>query len=224
MSVITNVSILCTICARSGSKGLKNKNIINGVVAAVVIIVAGYLFYKNYYLSDKIIEAQNAIWRGEQYFAVDSFRLALEGDANNFDGFEWVAEEYSMTPSGNLANYYAGICNLHLGRYEEAIEYLKSYDADDVLLEPVALGAIGDANSELQNYEEALKYYEKAFHIENEFTTPIYLMKAGLIYEQQGAHSKALALYKKIKSKYPNSEEGRNIDKYITKAETLAQN
>ncbi len=200
-----------------------NKNLINGIIGGIVVLVLGYFLYQNFYIKDKIAEANEAIWRGEQYFAVDSFRLALEGDGSDFEGFEIVAEDYGMTEAGNLANYYAGISALQLGRYETAIDHLEDFKTDDPLLAPIAFGARGDAYSELGQNDDAIKFYKKAYSYENELTSPIYMMKAGLLLELESKNDKALDLYKKIKSKYPNSEEGRNVVKYISKLELASK-
>ena len=49
----------------------------------------------------------------EIYFEKDSFNLALNGDLNSA-GFIDIADDYSSTKTGKLANYYAGICYLNL--------------------------------------------------------------------------------------------------------------
>jgi len=194
-----------------------NQKSLSIIVAAIVIIVGGYLAYNKLYIKPLQEEALANVFFAEQYFGQDSFNLALNGDGNNL-GFLDIIDEYGITKVGNLANYYAGISYLRLGDYESAIEYLKSFDTDDFMLEPVSLGSIGDANMELENTDEALNYYLKAAEFENEFTTPIYLMKAGLAYEKLGDYENALKLYEKIDVEYEKSNEGRYIKKYIQRA------
>ena len=75
---------------------------------------------------------------------------------------------------------------------------------------------MGDANMELNQTEKAADLYKSAAEMKkNEFTTPLFLMKSGLAYEELGKFDKALELYKRIKEEYPRSFEGREIDKYI---------
>jgi len=70
----------------------------------------------------------------------------------------------------------------------------------------------------LANRQKAITYYEKAATTEdNVFVNPIYLMKAGQVYESQEKFQKALETYKKIKDNYPESQEGQKIEKYIAK-------
>lgn len=163
------------------------------------------------------------MWMAEQYFARDSFNLALNGDGN-YLGFLDIIEEYGITKSANLANYYAGISYLHLGEFETAIEYLKQFESDDKMVAPVAYGAIGDAYVELEDLDEALIFYKKAVNSsENEFTTPIYLMKVGFVHEQNGDYDKALEAYKRIEKEFPNTAEGRQIEKYIARVEVFVK-
>jgi tetratricopeptide (TPR) repeat protein len=152
------------------------------------------------------------------HFERDSFRLALNGDGS-FLGFNDIIDEYGSTPAGNLAHYYAGISNLRLGNFDEAISQLQSFSSDDLIISTMALGAIGDAYSELNDNEEAVSYYVKAVENNpNDFTTPIFLFKAGLMYEILGDWEEALRYYKRIETEYPKSKEARDIQKYITRA------
>lgn len=199
----------------------ENQKSLTIIVLAIAIIVGGYLGYKRFVVVPKENEALTQMWMAEQYFARDSFNLALNGDGN-YLGFLDIIDEYSITKSANLANYYSGISYLHLGQYEKAIEYLKKFESDDKMLAPVAFGAIGDAYMELNNTSEAAGFYKRAAdEYVNNFTTPLYLMKLGFVYEQTGKYEDALEVYQKIEKDFPNSTEGRQIEKYITRAELM---
>ncbi|OQY00759.1 MAG: tetratricopeptide repeat protein [Bacteroidetes bacterium 4572_117] len=196
-----------------------NQHILTTVVVIVIAVVGLYLGYNKFYLLPLEDEAQSQMFVAEQHFERDSFNLALNGDLN-YPGFLGIIDDYSPTKAANLANYYAGISYLHLGQFESAIEYLEAFSSNDKMLKPISLGAIGDASMELGNKEEAASFYIKAAKAsENEFTTPIYLMKAGQAYELVGDNKNALKVYKQIKEKYKKSAEGRVIEKYITRAE-----
>lgn len=194
-----------------------NQKILTIIVAAIVIIIGGYLLLKRFYLMPLNKEAQSQMYVAQQYFESDSFRLALEGDGN-YLGFIDIMDEYRLTRAGKLARYYSGISYLHLEDYESAIDHLKKFKTKDVLIAPIATGAIGDAKVELGEMEEAVDWYLKAAkNYENEFTTPIYLLKAGEIYEKLGKYEQAFELYTRIEKDFPQSTEGRNIEKYITR-------
>ena len=195
-----------------------NKNTLSMIVGAIVVIVGGYFGYTNLYVMPLESQAHEQMWKAEQYFEVDSFRLALEGDGNYY-GFLTIINEYGVTKAANLANYYAGICYLNQGEYETAISFLGDFSSDDEILGAVALGAIGDAYMEMGNQNEALSYYKKAASNKtNDFTGPVYLMKAAFVQEQLGDYSSAVDSYNKILQEYPSSSESRRVDKYIARA------
>ncbi len=169
-------------------------------------------------------EAHGQMFVAEQYFEKDSFNLALNGDGNNW-GFLKIIDEYGATKAANLAHYYAGICFLQMGRFQKAIDQLDDFSSSDKLVGPVSEGAKGDAYLELGNKDKALKCYLKAANKkENEFVSPIYLLKAGGVCEAIGDYKKALDIYQDIKGKFPKSYEGRQIDKNIAKVKLLLGN
>ncbi|MFC2176076.1 tol-pal system YbgF family protein [Bacteroidota bacterium] len=197
----------------------ENQNAIIGVVGAIIAVVVGFYAYNRVYLEPLEQEAHGQMFMAEQYFEKDSFELALLGDGN-YLGFEDIADEYSKTSAGNLSHYYAGICYLRTGQFEEAISQLEEFEGAGQILEPIALGAIGDAYAELADFDEALRYYEKAVESnENDFTSPIFLQKAGLAAEKAGNFDKAIDYYTQVKEKYPLTNEGRNAAKYIARSE-----
>lgn len=196
-----------------------NKKNISIALGVIVVLVGGYFAYKRFILEPKEREAQAQLFVAEKYFELDSLNLAINGDGN-YLGFESIANDYGMTKSGNLAHYYLGICYLKKGEFDKAIDNLKKFDSKDEILAPVAIGAIGDAFMELGKMDEASAQYIKAADIKNnDFTSPIYLMKAGLAFEKAGKYSEAVSAYEKIKDKYAKSAEGSEIEKYIARAQ-----
>ena len=194
-----------------------NGKVISIVVGAIVVVVAGVLAFNRFYIQPKEDEALAQMFMAENYFEKDSFNLAINGDGN-YLGFLDIIDDYGITKSANRAKYYAGISYLHLGQYEEAIDYLKKFKTDDLLLSPVKEGAIGDAMLELGKKEDALSQYKKAYSAtENELTTPVYKMKAAAILESMNKYADALKLYEEIKKEYPQTAEGSTVDKYIAR-------
>ena len=126
---------------------------------------------------------------------------------------------YSGTKAGNIANYYAGVSYLKLKDYENAIDFLSQFDSDDDILGPTALGAIGDAFADIDQEQEALEYYEKAaYKKENDFTTPLFLFKAGKTAMQLDQFAKAEQFFQEIKDDYSKTDIGKDIDKYLSSA------
>lgn len=201
----------------------RNKKNINITLIAIVAIAAGYFAYNNYYKAPREIEAQNAIFMAQKYFEVDSFSLALKGN-DQFQGFEAVADEFGGTKAGNLAHYYAGICLLRTGAYQEAIDQLEKFSTSNELVAPLAEGAIGDAYVELADLENGVKHYVKAAKMsKNKLTSPIFWKKAGLVFEEQKSYSEAVDAYTTIKNDYPEAQEAQDIDKYIARATALKE-
>jgi tetratricopeptide (TPR) repeat protein len=195
-----------------------NQKSLTVIVGAIVTIVAIYLGFTNFYLEPLEQEAHADMYMAEIYFEKDSFNLALNGDGQ-YLGFLDIADEYSLTNTGNLANYYAGLCYLHTAQFEDAIEYLSDFSSDDIILSTLALGCIGDAYLELEDNSRALKYYEKAAdNASNDFTTPRYLMKQAIVLEMDEEYEDALEMYNQIKEDYSKSQIAQDIDKYIVRA------
>lgn len=194
-----------------------NQKIILIVVSVVVLSVVAYLGFKKFYVQPKERDAQAQMFMAQNYFEKDSFNLALNGDGN-YLGFLDIIDEYGITKSANIANYYVGISYLHMGKFEEAIDYLNDFKTDDLLLKPIVNGAKGDAYLELGNKEKALSNYKSAYKAnDNNLTAPIYMKKAADLMVGMDKMEDALNLYKKIKADFPKSNEGREADKYIAK-------
>ncbi len=185
-----------------------------GIVSAIVVV---FLAANNFYFKPRSVEAANEMFRSQQYFARDSFRLALEGDDFESIGFAEIATKYSFTSSANLAKAYAGICLFHLGEYEQAIVHLSSYDAKDEYFSVSVIGLIGDCYAESGNLKEAAKFFMRAADKNNDVLSPLYLKKAAAIFEAEGEYAKALKNYQTIKDNYPVSMESQDIDKYISR-------
>lgn len=198
----------------------KYQNQILIALGAVLVLVLGVMGYNKYIIEPQEQTAQSEIFPSELHFEKDSFQLALNGDASSV-GFLSIVDEYSSTPSGNLAKYYAGICYLQLGDYEEALSYLEQFNLKGDQLAPVALGAIGDCYLEMEETDKAVAAYKNATSYKNELTTPIHLQKLGFAYEILGEKEKAIETYESIKSSYPQSTEAREIDKFIQRAKSI---
>ena len=197
----------------------KHQKSIMIVIAAIIVVILAVFGFKKFVVEPREAAAQTAIFRAEQLFENDDYATALNGDGNNA-GFLDVINEYGSTKTGNLARYYAGICYLNTGDFNNAIKYLGEYKGKDQIVRPLAIGAMGDAYMELDNAAEAAKCYERAANeTANSFTGPMFLMRAGLAYEMVENYKKALDMYNTIKAEYPNSNEGFNIDKYIAYVE-----
>ncbi|MCJ7448155.1 MAG: tetratricopeptide repeat protein [Bacteroidales bacterium] len=187
----------------------------------VIVALVGIFWLSRIYLSKRNNEAQAQMYQAERYLEMDSLNLALYGDGN-YLGFLDIANDYKFTRAGNLARYSAGVCYLHLGQFQDAIDFLDKYSKKDKVLGSLAIGATGDAYVELGDLDKGIeKYIEAADFAGNSFNTPLFLMKAGEIYELNGKFSEALEIYERIQNKYPESTEGASIEKYIARVKLL---
>jgi tetratricopeptide (TPR) repeat protein len=192
---------------------------ITAVIGLLLLAVAGYFGF-NYYKDSQDAEAQKEMFQAVYYFESDSLKLALNGDGNNL-GFIDIIDEYKFSNAANLAHFYAGVCYMKQGNYDAAILYLQDYSSNDLLVQPRAYSLIGDAYMELQKYEDAVKYYNKASEYEpNKFYTPTYLMKAAVAYEKLNQNDKAKEAYDKVITEFWDSSEYQNAVKLKARLET----
>jgi tetratricopeptide (TPR) repeat protein len=195
----------------------ENRKSLSIIAGAIIVAVALYFAFNKFYLQPKEKNAQKQMYVAEQYFEKDSFKLALNGDGN-YPGFLAIIEDYGLTDASNLSHYYAGICYKNLGNYTEAIENLRKFDSSDKIISSEALGAIGDCYANLGKNDMAVKYYKKAAdNNKNDFTTPLYLMRAGILLEDMSNYKEALEVYQRIEKEFNSTRQGRDIEKYIAR-------
>lgn len=206
---------------------IKNQKYIFILVGLAAVLVLGFLGFDKFIQEPKESKATNDIFQSQQYFdqavngsSKDSlFTLALNGADGKY-GFLDIADVYSGTKAGNLSNYYAGMAYLNMKDYTNAVTYLNTFSSEDDVLGPIAKGGIGDAFVQLEQLEDAYDYYVQAAQLRsNNYTTPMYLYKAGVIGLKLGNNAQALKFFNQIKSDYPDSTEAKDIDVFIGKAE-----
>ena len=183
-----------------------------------LLLILGYFGYRQFVLEPKEKQASEAMFRAEDYYRMDSVRLALNGDAVNA-GFVKIISRYKGTKTADLAAFYAGSCYLKLGDFNNAVKYLKDFKTSAVQVQAKAYGLLGDAYSELNKKEEAVEEYKKAgtYFEQDEIISPEYLFRAGYLYESMGRNPEAIAMYQIIKDKYPASPRGFDIDRYLAR-------
>jgi tetratricopeptide (TPR) repeat protein len=200
----------------------KNQKILLYIVSGVVLVVLLVIGTKRYYIVPREENASKEMFMAEKFFDKDSFNLALNG-YGTYPGFLQIIEDYGITKSARLAKYYAGVCYLNMGDYTNAITFLNKFKTSDILIGASKYSSLGDAYSGDVKYAEAASAYIKgAEKFENNFSSPILLKKAGLAFEELLQFKKAHEVYTRIKQSYPDSQEGREMDKYIARVESKA--
>lgn len=183
----------------------ENQNIVLGVLGATILIVAAVVIYGRFILAPKQAEAARQVYMAQQWFEADSFRLALEGDGNYY-GFYDIIDDYGATRVGKMARFYAGVSNLKLGNFDEAIDQLSKFKTSDPNVAAVALGGLGDAWAEQDNLEKAVGFYEKAAAKSNlNAVAPLYYLRAGKAHEELGNEAAAEKMYRAVIEGYRES-------------------
>jgi pentatricopeptide repeat protein len=194
------------------------KPLLYGAIALVAVI-GGSLAWK-YYQAGNQVKAVQAMWKAEQMFERDSFAVALNNPGGGYEGFTGIISKYGSTPAGNMAKYYAGISYLQLGKFDDAIKHLDDFSPSGTVSPTMKYGALADAYSEKQDFDKALKYYKEAASEGSvEDLKALYLKRYAMLSEKKGDAASAVSAYKEIKEKYPMTSEGRDIDKFIARAE-----
>lgn len=185
----------------------ENKSAVIGGGSGLVIalgLIFGYFFYSG----QQSKTAEQLMVQAETLYRAGSFEQALYGDDASFTvGFVQIAGNYGSTDAGNLAHYYAASSYAELGQYEEALSEIEKYKAPKGILgvAPRALHAL--ILSEVGLFEMAAKKYEEAANlVDNESTTPVYLLSAARAYLEAGDPAKAEVLLDRIIANFRNSQ------------------
>jgi len=214
-----NTSGSANVTPSKGSFFQENEKSILFIVGGIILLIVLYFGYQKLYLAPRAEKAANQMYKAEEYATIDSLQAkAIKGDGS-FPGFEEIANEYSNTKSANIANAYLGGLYLREGKTQEALKALQNYsDTGSEILDPLVHGLIGDAYSEEQDYSKAANYYQKAADKStNSFTTPLFLKKLGLVYEQLQDYKKAEEAFTRIQTDFPESQEASSVESLIAR-------
>ena len=191
-------------------------------VAAVIVVVAGVILYKNYISAPREAEASTELAKSQILFNGQQYDQALAG-------FQKVQSDYSGTDAGNLANLYVALCYAHQAKpdWAKALENAEKFStSDDEMISPASQMALGDIYANNNQNDKAVDCFKKAAKMAdaeaadnvNLSIAPLALRKAGILLESEGKKSDALEIYKEIKKTYVNSPVYQDIDKYIERA------
>ena len=186
----------------------------------IVLLIGGVFAYKNFYKKPQMAEAISQIAKAQEQFERDSFAVALSNPGDGFMGFLDIIDNYSSSPTANIAKYYAGISYLHLGDYSNALDHIKSFDPVGNLTPIMKFGALGDIYSELNQMDDAKSNYKKAIGAgDNDILEAFYIKKLAMLHEKDGNDAESLELYKRLRDEYAKTGFAKDVDKYITRLE-----
>ncbi len=200
-------------------------------VAVLALFALVYIGFDKFVRQPKEATAANEMYQAQKFFKLaeqaeatqkDSlYNLALNGGEGKLGLLE-VVDEYGSTNTGNIANYYAGFALLKTGKYKEAITALEKFSSKDPILEALSYGGIADSFAQLKNYDEALKFYQKASEVEeNDFTTPKFLLKLAKLAIDQGKPSIAVSSLEKIKKEFVKSTAFSEVEGLLARAKAI---
>lgn len=186
-----------------------------GAIVAIAVIILGYVY---------LIQEPNFENAKEEIAKADA-NLSLGQDSIALNEYMAVADNYSNN-AANRAGLNAGIILFQQGKYEEAINYIKKFDGEGALVGPASQSLIGDCYVNLQKYDEAVNYFDKAIKLagDNEYYTPLFILKKATVLREQKKYAEELAALEIIKNQYPNFVAGYRVDvnKYIERAKVQA--
>lgn len=181
-------------------------------VGVLVIGILGYLLYRQFVWKPANEKSKNSYWEGLNYAKKDSTALAI-------DYLESEVKKYDGKVGGEVAQFVLGRQLMANKEYKKAIEQLEDVDVEDTYVTIMAVGLQADCLSQMKKYEDAAnKYLEAADMIENELTTPMYLMKAGLCAEEIKNFPKAAEFYQRIVDDYAGYAGQNQVEKYLSRA------
>jgi tetratricopeptide (TPR) repeat protein len=183
----------------------------------LIILVGGFFIYQNFFQKPKEEKATDAMFKAEDYYRMDSVKLALNGDGQ-YPGFLRIIDKFSGTDAANLARFYAGSCYLKLDDNANAIKHLKKFSTDAKQIQQRAYKLLGDAYADQGNAAEALDYYKKAarhFEKDDANSAEALFLAAYLADRVLKNQKEAIDLYKELKEKYPRTQQGIEADVYL---------
>ena len=199
----------------------KHSNIVFTIVGVILLVVIGYFLFK-YYVRTQNHKAEADMFQAIFYYEADSLNKALNGDGNNY-GFLDIIDNYPLTKAADLAHFYTGSIYLKQGDYDDAIDQLSKFKANDIAVQPRAYSLSGDAYVEKGDANTAITYYKKAAdYMPNEFLTPDYLEKEAAAYESLKDYASASKCYDEIIKKYFGSSQYQNALKQKARLDALA--
>jgi tetratricopeptide (TPR) repeat protein len=204
------------------------------VGTAAIVLIGGWLAYKNFYKLPNEQKASDMVFAAEKLFGKmatsssynkDTVGIVLNGgniDGTTVSGLLKVISNYGSTPAANRAQLMVGACYLHIKEFDKAIKHLKEFNANGATqVESSADMMLGHAYAEQKKNDDALSYYKKAASA-SEKDEPIAvnaLMTAANFAEQTGKNKDAIELYQQIKTKFPASQQvsSGELDKYLAR-------
>ena len=156
----------------------KKFKITSYALGGIILLGLLYFLYRQFIWMPSNEKSNDSWWSGMNFIAKDSTNQAIKA-------LEPVVKKYDGKTGGEISQFLLARQYMEKGQFQKAIENLEGVDVNDTYIHIYSIGLQGDCYSELKKYDTAIeKYLEAADEEDNEFTTPMYLLKAGLCAEK----------------------------------------
>ncbi|WP_163381036.1 tetratricopeptide repeat protein [Cyclobacterium sp. SYSU L10401] len=221
--LLENPEAIATRLGRGEAFLKENTKLVGGIIGLMILIIAGIVGYQ-IHKANQNEKAQAEMFQAVYYYEQDSLDFALNGDGVQ-PGFLNIIDQYGGTDAANLSHFYVGSIYLSQGEFQNAVDHLESFSSSDFFVQAQAFSLTGDAYMELEDPEEAIRFYKKAAAYKtNKYFTPKYLFKLAIAYEEAGDLQQAIDTYGEIESKYTDAYEYTEARKHKARLEGLASN
>ena len=189
----------------------KNRSALTYGIGGLAALILGVLAYQSFVVTPAENGAEEAAWKAESYFEMDSLDLAAYGDGYEA-GLEEIMTSEEGTSAGTRAAYRMGIFHRDAGAFDEAIAAFEQVDFSDQVIQVLSSGNIGDCYVELGDLNAALNHFEKAASLASSglaesVLTPMFLYKAAIVQIELGEKSDAKKKLNRIVEDYPKSQQ-----------------
>lgn len=197
----------------------KNKKNVQIAGGALVVIIGGWLAYQFLYLNPRNKEANEALWRVEQWAELDSMNWVLQGNGE-FIGAEELISKYSGTVAAEKAKYLAACAKRNNGDFQGALDLFKDVDFNDNTVGVQAIGNAGDMYVELGQLDDAADWLQKAAKkamssASKDALAPVYLLKAARVQAERQDFTSAKELLQELVDNFKRSQEFGEAQKML---------
>ena len=176
---------------------------ISGGIVVLALIILGYVYGIH---NPNMEKAKSEIAKADMDLSLGKDSLALKE-------YLAVASNFSNDPA-NRASLNAAIILYKEGKFQEAADNIKNFDAEGTIVGPASQSLLGDCYVNLKKYDEALSAFDKAVSLskDNALYTPLFLMKKATVYRELKNFKAEAEIYQSNKDKSPEFAANYNVD------------
>lgn len=178
------------------------------VILAVALAIMGTRYYFARQAREALITYDRALSQVAQIKSLSDENNTREIEAAT-QALEHLRSAYGRSAPARFVLLDLGALYFHLGRYDQAkdsyLEYLKNIKAEEEYLKPLILDSLAYIGEAEKDLEEAAARWEEVAKLADEFLREEAFFNLGRIYEAQNNKAKAIEIYEKLITDYPDS-------------------